>query len=103
MSCCLLLLPWLEAAFGLGIGVSVLVLFQVEPTYLDCRGVGFAKEASLLTDVFASPDPTVYLIAAQFSTAVVIFVGIALCVSLAQWLLVRRSVINQPKQLGVAK
>jgi len=98
----LLLLPWLEAAHGVGIGVSVLSLFQVEYRYLDCRGIDFSHQAFLIGDINNSAnEPAVYFVIYQIVTIVVIFGFTALLTWLIQYLLVKRSMSSSSRRLGV--
>ena len=97
----LLLLPWLEAAHGVGFGVSVLPVFQVEYRYLDCRGVEFSHQAYLWGDFAkAASEPAIFLIIYQTLTLGMIFAFAALITYLIHFVLVKRSMSAAAGRLG---
>ena len=97
----LLSLPWLEAEYGVGLGVSVLPWFQVEYRYLECRSVEFSRPAYLWGDFAKSAfEPAVYLISYQVITIVMIFILSALVTYLIHHLLVKWSISTASKRLG---
>jgi len=99
---CILLLPWLEAAHGLGLGgLSTLPLFQVEHRYLDCRGVEFSHQAYLWGDFAnAAAEPAIYLVIYQVVTIVVVFACAGVGTYLAHYWLVKRSISSASRRLG---
>ena len=102
LSMCILLLPWLEAAHGFGLGgLSTLPLFQVDYRYLDCRGVEFSHQAYLWGDFAkAAPEPAIYLVIYQVVTIVVIFACAGVGTYLAHYWLVKRSISKASGRLG---
>jgi hypothetical protein len=101
LSTALSLLPWLEAAHGLGIGFSTLPVFQVDYRYLECRGVDFSHQTYLWGDFYrASTDPGIYLVVFQSITIVIAFLFAGAGVFFVHHLLVRRSIAASAARLG---
>ncbi len=99
-----LLLPWLEASYGLGLGFSTLGLFQVSYPYLECHKVEFAHQSFFWGDFSrASVGASIYLVAAQVFTYSIVFLITAVLVAIVHQVLVQKQLSTASARLGERK
>jgi hypothetical protein len=87
-----LALPLVETVYSISIGsFSILSLYQVTDSYLDCESVSYARQAFLLGDLFnAASKPAIFLGLYQLITFFLLVLFGAGLTYLFQWIRVKR-------------